>query len=318
MLSSSLMLAAANPADHVYNHPFWVTEGGLWLWSAQQGTLVLSLIIIVIVGLWFAKQVQTGPASDGSAAYTTKNPFAHMLEVICVYLREEIARPLLGDRTNKLMPFLWTIFWFVLVNNMLGMVPLLDLMHLLNSDWKKAHIAPIGGTATQNIAVTGVLAVIAMIFFNLIAIRHLGIGGFLKHMTAGAPFPASIAVFALEILGQFVIKPFALAVRLAANMTGGHVLLAVVLFFSGMVVNQGFFVRAPVTLISVVGGFAVFLLEVFVAFMQAFIFMFLVTVFIALMDHDHDHEHDHEHEHHDEHERAPDADPVAVPIPNPA
>lgn len=315
MLSSSFMLAAANPADHVYNHPFIIGESGIWWWSAHHGNLVLSLIIILLVGRWFAKQVQTGPASEGSAAYVTKNGFAHMLEVICVYLREEIARPLLGDRTNKLMPFLWTIFWFILVNNLLGMVPLLDLMHLLNPEWKKAHAAPIGGTATQNVWVTGILAVVAMVFFNLVAIRHLGIGGFFKHMTAGAPFPASIIVFLLEFIGQFAIKPFALALRLAANMTGGHILLATVIFFSGMVASQGLFIRAPVTLISVLGGFAIFLLEVFVAFMQAFIFMFLVTVFIALMDHDHEHEH---HDEHEEHERAPDADPVAVPIPNPA
>lgn len=311
MLSSSFLLAAASPADHVYNHPFLIGDDGTWWWSAHMGNLVLSLIIILLVGRWFAKQVQTGPSSEGSAAFTTKNRFAHMLEVICVYLREEIARPLLGDRTNKLMPFLWTIFWFILVNNLLGMVPLLDLVHLVNPEWKKAHAAPIGGTATQNIFVTGVLAVIAMVFFNLIAIRHLGVVGFFKHMTAGAPFPASILVFGLEFLGQFFIKPFALALRLAANMTGGHILLAVVIYFSGMVVGQGLFVRAPVTLISVFGGFAIFLLEVFVAFMQAFIFMFLVTVFVALMDH----EHDHEHEHHEEHERGPDVEPVAIANP---
>lgn len=296
MFATALTLAAASPADHVYNHKFWVNDSGYWLWSGNQGNLVLSLLIIVAVGAWFARQVQTGPASEGPDAYVTKNRFAHALEVISLYLREEFARPMLGDRVDKLMPFLWTIFWFILVNNLLGLVPFLDLFHLFNKDWKAAGAAPLGGTATQNLWVTGVLAVIAMIFFNLAAVRHLGVKDFFKHMTAGAPFPASIVVFFLELVGQFVIKPFALALRLAANMTGGHILLATVIFFAGMVVNQGFFIQGPVTLIAVVGGFAIFLLEVFVAFMQAFIFMFLVTVFIALMAHDEAHDSHHEHD----------------------
>ncbi len=297
-LSSLFTMAASSPADHVYNHKFWVSESGYWLWSGNQGNLVLSLVIIVVVGLWFSRQVATGPASEGAEAYVTKNRFAHALEVICVYLREEFARPLLGARTDKLMPFLWTIFWFILVNNMLGLVPILDLLHLVNSDWRANHATPFGGTATQNIWVTGVLAVIAMVFFNLMAIRHLGVVGFFKHMTAGAPFPASIVVFVLELLGQFIIKPFALALRLFANMTAGHILLATLIGFAGMVVGKGLLLQGPVTLIAVAGGFAIFLLEVFVAFMQAFIFMFLVTVFIALMDHDHDEHHDHAHDHH--------------------
>ncbi len=299
MFSSLPVLAAASPADHVYNHKFVVSDSGYWLWSGNQGNLVLSLLIIIVVGAWFARQVKTGPASEGADAFVTKNRFAHALEVICVYLREEFARPLLGNRTEKLMPFLWTIFWFILVNNLLGLVPILDLAHLANKDWKAAHATPVGGTATQNIWVTGVLALVAMLFFNLAAIRHLGVVGFFKHMTAGAPFPASIVVFVLELLGQFIIKPFALALRLFANMTAGHILLATLFSFVGMVVGKGLFISGPVTIISVLGGFGIMLLEIFVSLMQAFIFMFLVTVFIALMDHDHDEHHDHAHDHSD-------------------
>jgi F-type H+-transporting ATPase subunit a len=100
----------------------------------------------------------------------------------------------------------------------------------------------------------------------------------------------------LELLSQIIIKPFALALRLFANMTAGHILLATLFSFAGMVVNKGWLIRGPVTLISVLGGFGIMLLELFVAFMQAFVFMFLTTVFISLMDH-HDHEHDHGHDH---------------------
>lgn len=305
MIDTLLTLAAADPASHVANHAFFVDEHGNWLWSANQGNLVLSMLIIMVLGWFVASKVQTGPASQGTDRYITKNRFAHTVEVICVYLREEVARPLLGARTEKLMPFLWTIFFFILVNNVLGLVPMLDLVHLVSPSLKAAHASPIGGTATQNIWVTGVLAVISALFFNLVAIRHLGIGGYLKHMTAGAPFPASILIFFLELFSQILIKPFALAMRLFANMTAGHILLATLFGFAAKLVTEPIYIGGPVTLISVAGGFGIMLLELFVAFMQAFVFMFLTTVFIALMDHhDHEHDHEHSHEHGDDHEHA--------------
>ena len=298
LIGSTLTLAAGSPADHVYNHVFAKNADGYWIWSGNQGNLVLSLIILVLGGLYVASKIKTGDASQGTDRYVTKNKFAHMIEVICVYLREEVARPLLGERTNSLMPFLWTIFFFILVNNLLGLIPILDLVHLASPDLKAAHATPIGGTATQNIWVTAVLAIVACVFFNGVAIKRLGIGGYLSHMTAGAPFPASVIIFVLELASQLLIKPFALALRLFANMTAGHILLATLFSFAGMVVDKGFFIRGPVTLISILGGTGIMFLELFVAFMQAFVFMFLVTVFIALMDH---HEHDHEHEHGHDH-----------------
>lgn len=305
MIDTLLTLAEGDPASHVYNHVFIRDEHGNWLWSGNQGNLVLSMLILMGLGWYVASKVQTGPASQGTDRYITKNRFAHMVEVICVYLRDEVARPLLGDRTDKLIPLLWTIFFFILVNNLLGLVPILDAVHLLSPTMREQHATPIGGTATQNIWVTGVLAVISALFFNLVAIRHLGLGGYLKHMTAGAPFPASVLIFFLELASQIVIKPFALAMRLFANMTAGHILLATLFSFAGMVVGKGFLLQGPVTLISVAGGFGIMLLELFVAFMQAFVFMFLTTVFIALMDHhDHEHDHEHSHEHGDDHEHA--------------
>jgi F-type H+-transporting ATPase subunit a len=299
-------LAASDPASHVYNHVFMKNDEGYWVWSGNQGNLVLSLIVLVVVGLFVASRITTGPATAGNDRYVTKNKFAHMVEVICWYLREEVCRPLLGDRTNSLMPFLWTIFFFILVNNLLGLVPMLDVQNVIKqakyvlSDGASGEAAPhsaiIGGTATQNIWVTAVLAIIAMLFFNLAAIKRLGIGGYLHHLTAGAPFPANVLIFVLELASQFVIKPFALALRLFANMTAGHILLATLFSFAGMVVGKGFLLQGPVTLVAVLGGVGIMFLEIFVAFMQAFVFMFLVTVFISLMDH-HDHEHDHDHAH---------------------
>ncbi|NUQ53608.1 MAG: F0F1 ATP synthase subunit A [Phycisphaerales bacterium] len=295
-----VVLAAEDPLDHVVNHVAIKGENGYWLWTGNQGVLVLSGLILVLVGLWAAGKIKTGPASLGAEAYVTKNRFAHMIEVICVYLREEVARPLLHDRTNKLMPFLWTIFFFILVNNLLGLTPIRDLMHVVgvHSDW-------VGGTATQNIWVTGTLAVIAAIVFNVAAIVRLGIGGFIKHMMGGLPlymFPIALLLLLIEAAGQFVIKPFALALRLFANMTAGHVLIATLLSFAGGAISSalsggGYGTNGAITVVSVLAATALMFLELFVAFLQAFVFMFLTTIFISLMDHHDDHSHEHGHEH---------------------
>jgi F-type H+-transporting ATPase subunit a len=301
---SPFVFAAADPAAHVYNHVAKKTDSGWWLWSGNQGNLVLSGLILILVGLWVAGKIKTGPKSMGSDAYVAKSKFAHMIEVICVYLRDEVARPLLHDRTDKMMPFLWTIFFFILVNNLLGLVPLLDIQHVMFPSLEDSHAAWIGGTATQNLFVTGVLAVIAGIFFNVAAIRRLGIGGYFKHLTGGAPLMVAPIIFVLELAGQILIKPGALAIRLFANMTAGHVLLATLILFVFQVWGEGFAIQGPVTVVSVVGAIAIMFLELFVAFLQAFIFMFLTTVFISLMDHHDEHGHEHEHDHAHGHEHA--------------
>ncbi len=302
----SYMLAASDPASHVWNHVFWKSESGYWLWSGNQGNLVLSGLILIFGMMWVAKHVKTGDEStEGAGAYVTNNRVAHMIEFICVYLREEVARPLLGNRTEKLMPLLWTLFFFILINNLLGLVPIMDVLHLLVPSWKEQHRVPIGGTPTQNIWVTGILAVIAAVVFNAAAISRLGIKGYFMHMTGGAPWYVAWMIFLLELLGQIIIKPIALAVRLFANMTAGHILLATLLGFVGEVWFMNFAIKGPVTIIAVLWAFAIMILEVFIAFLQAFIFMFLTAVFISLMDHHDDHGHEHEHDHAQDHELAP-------------
>lgn len=306
LTSAPVFLAEGDPAAHVYNHVFLKNAEGFWLWSGNQGNLILSAIILIIGMIWVAGKIRTGPESQGHDRYITTNRFAHMIEVICVYLREEVVRPLLHERTNKLMPFLWTVFFFILVNNLLGLVPIMDAIHALVPAWQAEHRTPIGGTATQNIWVTGVLALIAALVFNGAAIARLGLFGYAKHLTADAPFYVWPIIVPIELLGQVVIKPVALAVRLFANMTAGHILLATLVMFAGQVWGKGILLQGPVTLISIVGGMAVMFLELFVGFLQAFVFMFLTTVFISLMDH-HDepgHEHGSDQAHGHEHAHA--------------
>jgi F-type H+-transporting ATPase subunit a len=310
-LNQTLVLAADNPVDHVVNVGWKVGNlfgmEGVWLWSAHVGNLILAGVITIVLGLFAASKIGTGPEKQGTSRYITTNPFAHMIEVICTYLRETTVRPLLGDRTDRFIPFLWTIFFFILINNILGLTPINDTLHLIDAlTGKHALHGLFGSTATQNIFVTAALAIIAALVINLAGVKELGVGGYVSHLTAGTPWYLWPLMVPIEIMGT-AIKPVALALRLFANMTAGHILVAVLFMFAvkglGMVKDAtatGVILGGAISAISFIAAIAIYFLELFVAFLQAFVFMFLTAVFISQLSHHHeDHEHDgaHGHEH---------------------
>ncbi|HVU63149.1 MAG TPA: F0F1 ATP synthase subunit A [Phycisphaerales bacterium] len=305
-----VLLASENPVDHVVNSaPQWgigklFGMDNVWLWNAHVGTLLLAGIITVVLLWWAATKIRTGPEAEGSGRFVTSNPLAHAIEVILTYLRDDTARPLLGDRTDKFMPFLWTVFFFILINNLLGLVPVADTTHLIDHV-TGGHLLSglVGATATQNIFVTAALALIAALVINFAGIRELGVGGYLKHLTAGTPAPLWILMVPIEIMGT-AVKPVALALRLFANMTAGHILVAVLFMFAvqglGMIAEATvgkLVLGGVVSGVSLVAAVAIYFLELFVAFLQAFVFMFLTTVFISQLSHHDEHEHHGEHDH---------------------
>ncbi|MEN0019741.1 MAG: F0F1 ATP synthase subunit A [Planctomycetota bacterium] len=297
---NALFVLAADPISHSTDHKFIVVGDGFWLWSAYCTQLVLAGLITFYGMRWIAGKIATGPESEGTARYITKNPIAGMIECVCLYLRDEIVRPLLHERTEKLMPFFWSLFFFILVANLIGLIPLLDVVNLIAPGMIKEHMSPIGGTPTQSVYVTAILAIFAAAFINLQGLKELGTVEYVKHLTGGVPLkplfaPIIAVVFVIEVLGTF-IKPVALAIRLFANMTAGHILLAQLLVFTGVgaaLLAKGDVVPGSIAFIAAtLGSFAIYLLEIFVGFLQAFIFMFLTAVFTSLLAH-HDEEHDH-------------------------
>jgi F-type H+-transporting ATPase subunit a len=184
--------------------------------------------------------------------------------------------------------------------NLLGFIPLGEIIGLL-SGGKLAHY---GGTATGNVWVTGTLAVCTL---TMIVVNGLRINGlaYVKHFFMG-PFPINILIAVCEIIGLGA-KSFALAVRLFANMCAGHILLAVLLSFIAMAGAAGTGVGLAIAVPVVLGSVAIYMLEIFVAFLQAFIFTFLSCVFIGMAvnihHEDHEESHGHEPEAHEAHAR---------------
>jgi len=292
---SGMQTLAANPVGHVIDHPFIVLENGWVLWSSNMTNMLVATLLVLAGGFYAASRVRTGAEGEGNDRYLAKDRFAQLIEVFFLYLREKVIRPLLHERTEKFTPYLLTLFFWILANNLLGLIPLLDIHNLTFTELAAAHRAWIGGTATQNLWVTGALALIAGIVINIAGIRALGFKEYMNHMTGGAPVMAWPLLIPIEIMGFLVIKPVALAIRLFANMTAGHILLAVLLSFPAMALGASYLIGVPVTIISVAGAVAIMFLELFVAFLQAFVFMFLTAVFLSQLAPHGDHAHDHEH-----------------------
>jgi F-type H+-transporting ATPase subunit a len=195
---------------------------------------------------------------------------ANFLEAVCEYLRTQVAEPTLHQYTDRFIKYLWTLFFFLLANNLLGILPVGAVSPLLG-----VHL---GGTATGNIWVTGAMAALTL---GMMVFNGLRFGGreFIKHFCPGPLWLAPILV-PVEILGLFA-KPIALAIRLFANMFAGHMILAVLLSFILSIGSKNAIGGLGVAVPVVVASIGVSLLEIFVAFLQAFIFTFLTALFIG-------------------------------------
>jgi F-type H+-transporting ATPase subunit a len=194
--------------------------------------------------------------------------FGNLVETVCVFIREEMARPFLKEQTDRYIGVLWTLFFFILTMNLLGMMPIAQFVFLLT---KHKHI---GGAPTANVWVTGALAVFSFVLFHAAGIKEKGFLRYVKTFTPKVPVLMFPFMFLLEVVSSFV-RMFTLAIRLFANILAGHILLGVVLSF--IVIYKTYMVATA----SVIGTLMFSLLEVFVAFLQAYIFVFLTTIFIG-------------------------------------
>ena len=300
-----LLAFSDNPLGHVVDkaiiggkNPVFVdTASAMPYLTVHMVSLIFAGLISIVIMLYAAGRINTGSESEGHDRYLTKGRFSQMIEVIILYMQEKAIHPVLGDaNTKKYLPFLLTLFFFILVCNIVGLFPMLDVQYLgsglLGSEFEWAFF---GGTATSNLAVTAALAVVCFVVIQVHAFKELGLKGWLGHLTGGAPIYLLPIMLPVEFMGM-LIKPSALAIRLFANMVAGHTLMSILALFGKMAYGGlGLGGLIGISAISIIAGVAIGFLELFVAFLQAFIFMFLTAVFISQMSHHHE-------DHHEEYE----------------
>ena len=286
------LLAAGSPIDHVTDK---TVSGALTLHMVSLG---LAFVVGMAVLLLSARAISTGKEQVGTPRFLTKGRLAQLVEVITLYLLDNAIRPVLKEESDRFTPFLLSLFFFVLTCNMLGLIPIMDVQHLAGhfTDFDN-HFAYVGGTATSSLGVTIGLALFSFVAIQYQGFRSLGIKGWCMHLTGGAPLYLLPIMLPVELLGLF-IKPVALAIRLFANMLAGHTLLAVLTGFgvtAWHMSDANWLITGGIEAIAVVAAIMISFLELFVAFLQAFIFMFLTSVFIGQMTHFHEDDHDEEH-----------------------
>jgi len=232
---------------------------------------VTKFMVLEVVAAVVAIALFTMLAQRISKVGAIKGRLWNLLETMLVFIRDEVARPAIGKHdADRFVPFLWTVFIFVLGCNLLGMVPWL-------------------GSPTGALATTGAMALITFVTVVGSGMKKLGPIGFwiaqVPHMELPAVMaPMKFGIFLIEVLALF-IKHFVLAVRLLANMMAGHLVLAVLIAFIAAAWNSwAVYVVSPA---SILGATAFSLLELFVAFLQAYIFTFLAALFIGSAVHPH-------------------------------
>jgi F-type H+-transporting ATPase subunit a len=244
-----------------------------------------------------------GLAKRVSSGEPTKGRFWNFWESIALYIRDEVVRPTVGDGhhghddhgdehhddghggnhdhsqaaaghyADQFLPFIWTCFFYILFCNLLGAVPML-------------------GSPTGSLSVTGVLAVSVFVFNLIQGTKQFGFVGFWKNQCPDLGLDGlmgvviGLGVWCIEVVGLF-IKHGVLAVRLFANVMGGHTVIGVILGFIAADGVAGTMLQGLVIPASIGGQIFIGLLELFVAFLQAYVFAYLSTIFLSASLHAH-------------------------------
>lgn len=231
------------PQIHLFGFDISITKHVVFMWIA--------FILLVVTLRYVAKSYKKSLVPKG---------ITNLTEVLIVFVRDEIVKPTIGKGSERFIPYLLTVFFFILTCNFLGLIPY-------------------GSTATSNIAVTATLATISFVVIQVGGMMKNGVIGYFKGLIPhGIPAWLLPIMLVVEILGLFT-KPFALAIRLFANMTAGHV---VILSLLGLIFILRTYFVVPV---SVSFALFIFLLEILVALIQAYIFTMLSSLFIGMAVH---------------------------------
>ena len=256
------------PFIGVVHLPHWpeLAVGGLAVDVSPTKHVILLLLAAVITAALAILAAQSVARRDAESA---PSGLANAIEAVVVYFRDDLCKGYIGHGYERFVPLVLTLFFFILTMNLLGLVP-----------W--------AGSATGNIMVTATLALVTFVVVEVSGFRALGLKGYVKtifHVPPGVEGPIKYVVLAVmtpvEFMGKF-LKPFALAIRLFANMTAGHVLIFSVLGFIFLFGNLAF-IRWLIAAGSYGLVSAILLLEVLIAVIQAYVFAMLTAAFVGLI-----------------------------------
>jgi F-type H+-transporting ATPase subunit a len=231
------------PTLHLFGFDLSITKHVVFIWL---GAIVLFAIMMMVRKSYKKSLLPKG--------------FSTLMEVLIVFVRDDIAKATIGKGYEKFLPYLLTAFFFILTCNFIGLVPY-------------------AATATSNISVTATLAIISFVVIQAGGMMKNGVFGYFKGLVPhGVPFWLVPIMAVVELLGLFT-KPFALAIRLFANMTAGHI---IILSLLGLIFILKTYFVAPV---SVSFALFIYMLELLVAVLQAYIFTMLSSLFIGMAVH---------------------------------
>ncbi|MBV6494003.1 MAG: ATP synthase subunit a [Turneriella sp.] len=277
-------------AHHLSDAPLWKLELSGYDISITKRVVMLFIaaLLLCLILIPFARRIAKDP-------YKKPSRFTGFLEVLVNFIRKDVAHASLGHHSHPYEPFLLTLFFFILFANLLGLIP--PIGEIVTTVGQVVGVAPAhtahdslslpmaeklwpGLTATGDIAVTATLAMVSLLVIFISGFAYQGPLFVRNVVPDGIPLLLWPIMWPIEVIGIFT-KAFALAIRLLANMTAGHMILIVLL---GFIFQFQSYIIAPV---SVLSAGAIYVLEIFVACLHAFIFTFLTSLFIAQVQHRH-------------------------------
>lgn len=215
----------------------------------------LLLVIVLSVARWYRKREQGAYAPGG---------FIGFMEMFIMMVHDDVIKSCVGPNYKKFAPYLLTAFFFIFINNIMGLIP----------------IFPGGANVTGNIAVTFVLALFTFVIVNIFGTKHYWKDIFWPDVPWWLKVPVPMMPF-IEFFGIFT-KPFALMIRLFANMLAGHMAMLVLTCLIFISASMGPAINGSLTVASVLFNIFMNALELLVAFIQAYVFTMLSAVFIGL------------------------------------
>lgn len=225
--------------------------------TKNASSIIITSLIIILLMLSIAKAYQKEPLKP-------KKGFVGMMEIVIIMINDDLIKPSVGKDYKRYAPYLLTVFFFILLSNLMGLIP----------------VFPGGANVTGNISVTVVLAAATFLVINLTGNKAYYKDIIWPDVPIFLKFPIPIMPI-IEFIGLFT-KPFALMIRLFANIMAGHAIVLGLTMLIFTTVSMGSAINTSMTIISVLFTVFISFIELLVAFIQAYVFTLLSAVFIGM------------------------------------